>query len=154
MRNKARIGQDQDAPKTQANAAADEKKSILAHLRKEEKAELSIKEQQTLDRLKQMPFGTWFEFAINQQGDVCRRKLSWFSPVTGRCLFVNSRGSKVAEKSMDEMARDLVRGSAKLWEPQAESIIDRAWRSIKDKMKTWTQGDTSVRELAYAGGDK
>ena len=154
VRSKARIGQDQDAPKTQANAAADEKKSILAHLRKEEKAELSIKEQQTLDRLKQMPFGTWFEFVINQQGDVCRRKLSWFSPVTGRCLFVNSRGSKVAEKSMDEMARDLVRGSAKLWEPQAESIIDRAWRSIKDKMKTWTQGDTSVRELAYAGGDK
>ena len=154
VRNKARIGQDQDAPKTQANAAADQKKSMLAHLRKEEKAELSIKEQQTLDRLKQMPFGTWFEFVINQQGDVSRRKLSWFSPVTGRCLFVNSRGAKVAEKSMDEMARDLVRGNAKLWEPQAESIIDRAWRSIKEKMKTWTQGDMSVIELAYAGGDK
>ncbi len=126
----------------------------MAHLRKEEKAELTVKEQQTLDRLKQMPFGTWFEFVINQQGDIARRKLSWFSPVTGRCLFVNSRGAKVAEKSMDEMARDLVRGNAKLWEPQAESIIDRAWRSIKDKMKSWTQSDMSVSELAYAGGDK
>ena len=154
VRNKARIGQDQDAPKTQEHAAAQEKKSILAHLRKEEKAELTVKEQQTLDRLKQMPFGTWFEFVINQQGDVARRKLSWFSPVTGRCLFVNSRGAKVAEKSMDEMARDLVRGNAKLWEPQAESIIDRAWRSIKEKMKTWTQSDMSVSELAYAGSEK
>ncbi len=154
VRNKARIGQDQDAPKTQEHAAALEKKSILAHLRKEEKAELTVKEQQTLDRLKQMPFGTWFEFVINQQGDIARRKLSWFSPVTGRCLFVNSRGAKVAEKSMDEMARDLVRGNAKLWEPQAESIIDRAWRSIKDKMKSWTQSDMSASELAYAGGDK
>ena len=154
VRNKARIGQDQDAPKSLENAAADEKKSILAHLRKEEKAELTVKEQQTLDRLKQMPFGTWFEFVINQQGDVARRKLSWFSPVTGRCLFVNSRGAKVGEKSMEEMARDLVRGNAKLWEPQAESIIDRAWRSIKDKMKSWTQSDMSVSELAYAGGDK
>ncbi len=154
VRNKARIGQDQDAPKSPAHAAADEKKSILAHLRKEEKPELTIKEQQTLDRLKQMPFGTWFEFVINQQGDVARRKLSWFSPVTGRCLFVNSRGAKVADKSMDEMARDLVRGNAKLWEPQAESIIDRAWRSIKDKMKTWTQGDMSVSDLAYSGGDR
>ena len=153
VRNKARIGQDQEAPKTQEHAAEHEKKSILAHLRKEEKAELSVKEQQTLDRLKQMPFGTWFEFVINQQGDVARRKLSWFSPVTGRCLFVNSRGTKVAEKTMDEMARDLVRGNAKLWEPQAESIIDRAWRSIKEKMKTWTQSDMSVSELATAGSE-
>ncbi len=154
VRNKARIGQDQDAPKTQEHAAEHEKKSILAHLRKEEKAELSVKEQQTLDRLKQMPFGTWFEFVINQQGDVARRKLSWFSPVTGRCLFVNSRGAKVGEKTMDEMARDLVRGNAKLWEPQAESIIDRAWRSIKEKMKSWTQSDMSVSELAYAGSEQ
>lgn len=154
VRNKARIGQDQDAPKTQEQAAEHEKKSILAHLRKEEKAELSIKEQQTLDRLKQMPFGTWFEFVINQQGDVARRKLSWFSPVTGRCLFVNSRGAKVGEKTMDDMARDLVRGNAKLWEPQAESIIDRAWRSIKEKMKSWTQSDMSVSELAYAGSEQ
>ena len=154
VRSKARIGQDHDAPKTQAHAAEQEKKSILAHLRKEEKPELSVKEQQTLDRLKQMPFGTWFEFVINQQGDVARRKLSWFSPVTGRCLFVNSRGAKVAEKSLDEMARDLVRGNAKLWEPQAESVIDRAWRSIKEKMKSWTQNDMSVSELAYAGSEK
>jgi hypothetical protein len=147
VRNKARIGQDQDAPKTQENAAAQEKKSILAHLRKEEKTELTVKEQQTLDRLKQMPFGTWFEFVINQQGDVARRKLSWFSPVTGRCLFVNSRGTKVAEKTMDEMARDLVRGNAKLWEPSSEGIIDRAWRSIKDKLKNWTQSDMSLSQL-------
>ena len=154
VRSKARIGQDQDAPKTQEHAAEQEKKSILAHLRKEEKPELSVKEQQTLDRLKQMPFGTWFEFVVNQQGDVARRKLSWFSPVTGRCLFVNSRGAKVAEKSMDEMARDLVRGNAKLWEPQAESVIDRAWRSIKEKMKTWTQNDMSVSELAHVGSEK
>ena len=154
VRSKARIGQDQDAPKTQEHAAEQEKKSILAHLRKEEKPELSVKEQQTLDRLKQMPFGTWFEFVINQQGDVARRKLSWFSPVTGRCLFVNARGAKIAEKSMDEMARDLVRGNARLWEPQAENVIDRAWRSIKEKMKTWTQNDMSVSELAYAGSEK
>ena len=54
---------------------------------------------------------------------------------------------------MDDMARDLVRGNAKLWEPQAESIIDRAWRSIKEKMKSWTQSDMSVSDLAYAGSE-
>ena len=84
---------------------------------------------------------------------MARRKLSWFSPVTGRCLFVNSRGAKVGEKTMDDMARDLVRGNANLWEPQAESIIDRAWRSIKEKMKSWTQSDMSVSDLAYAGSE-
>jgi hypothetical protein len=151
VRSKARIGQDQDAPKTSESAAAQEKQSILAHLRKDEKTLLSPKETQTLERLKQMPFGTWFEFVLNQQGDVARRKLSWFSPVTGRCLFVNSRGAKVAEKSMEELARDLVRGNAKLWEPGGESVIDRAWKTIKEKLKSWTQNDMSVSERAAAG---
>ena len=33
-------------------------------------------------------------------------------------------------------------------------FIDRAWRSIKEKMKTWTQSDMSVSELAYTGSEK
>jgi hypothetical protein len=41
----------------------------------------------------------------------------------------------------------LVRGNAKLWEPSSEGIIDRAWRSIKDKLKNWTQSDMSLSQL-------
>ncbi len=129
-----------------------EKQSILAHLRKDEKLQLTPKEQQTLERLKQLPFGTWFEFAVNQQGDIARRKLSWFSPVTSRCLFVNARGAKVEERSMEQLARDLVRGNVKVWEPQKESMIDRAWRSIKDTLKGWSGSNKSLDELLQTGG--
>jgi Protein of unknown function (DUF1631) len=153
VRNKSRLGQDQDGDKSEAGVAPKdrEKQSILAHLKKEEKIPLTPKEQQTLERLKQLPFGTWFEFVINQQGDKSKRKLSWYSTVTGRCLFVNSRGAKVAEKSLEELARDLVRGNAHVWEPSKESLIDRAWRNIKETLKNWTQGDLSVTELAAEG---
>ncbi len=142
VRNKTRLGEEQDGPKTAAAGQAAEKQSILAHLRgRDERIPLSAKEQQTLERLKQMPFGTWFEFTLNQQGEKARRKLSWFSPVTGRCLFVNSRGAKVAEKSLEELARDVVRGNAHVWEAQDENLIDRAWRTIKDKLKSWAGGE-------------
>jgi hypothetical protein len=128
-----------------------EKQSILAHLRKEDKLQLSVKEQQTLERLKQLPFGTWFEFVTNQQGEVARRKLSWFSPVTSRCLFVNARGMKVEERSMEQLARDLVRGNCKVWEPQNESMIDRAWKSIKNTLKGWSGSNKSLDELLQSG---
>lgn len=150
VRSKARLGQEQEGPKSAEGAAQLAKQSILAHLRKEEKLLLNPKEAQMLERLKQMPFGTWFEFILNQQGDVSRRKLSWFSPVTGRCLFLNSRGIKVAEKSLDELARDLIRGNAKLWEPTKESAIDRAWRGIKEKLKQWANSDKSLEEMMLA----
>ncbi|MGO4611776.1 DUF1631 family protein, partial [Variovorax sp. 2RAF20] len=35
-------------------------------------------EQARYDQLRALPFGTWFEFVTNQQGDVVRRRLSWF----------------------------------------------------------------------------
>jgi hypothetical protein len=151
VRSKARLGQDQDAEQKSESPASPkehEKQTILSHLRKDEKIALNPKELQTLERIKQLPFGTWFEFITNQQGDRAKRKLSWYSTVTGRCLFVNTRGVKAAEKTLEELARDLVRGSVLLWEPSQESMIDRAWRSIKEKLKNWTQGDRSVGELA------
>lgn len=91
---------------------------------------LSPDEQRVLERLRTIPYGTWFEFTINQQGDKARRKLSWFSTLTGRCLFVNQRGVRVEERTLDALAREVVRGTARVVEAQKESLIDRAWNAI------------------------
>ena len=40
---------------------------------------LDAREQACFEQLKQVPFGSWFEFTTNQQGDKVRRKLCWFS---------------------------------------------------------------------------
>src|SRR5207342_3933428 len=73
--------------------------------RKAKKSSLNADEQARLEQLKHVPFGTWFEFITNQQGDKSRQRLSWFSTLTGNALFVNHRGQKVGEHTLDQMAK-------------------------------------------------
>lgn len=100
-----------------------------------EKLELNDNEKTTLAKLRLTPFGTWFEFVQNQQGDVVRHKLSWFSPVTSRCLFVNHKGVKVEERSLYQLARDMVRGNARIYQPQKKPLFDRAMGKILDRLR-------------------
>ncbi len=97
-------------------------------------AKLSSPEINMLERLKRLPFGTWFEF-MQADGTVSKRKLSWFSTITGNALFVNQRGVKTDETSIEEVARGLVSGRVKVVEKQKETLIDRAWRSIMNTLR-------------------
>lgn len=96
---------------------------------------LTPEEAQVLERIRTLPFGTWFEFTTNQQGATVRRKLAWFSTLTGRCLFVNQRGARTDEKTLEQLARDIVRKQAKVWQEQSDSLIDRAWKAILGSLK-------------------
>ena len=99
---------------------------------------LNAEEQTLLARLKTLPFGTWFEVVQAGQKDRVRRKLSWFSTLTGRCLFVNQRGARCHESSLEQLARDLHEGHARLFEEPSENLIDRAWNAIVRKLKSFT----------------
>jgi hypothetical protein len=99
---------------------------------------LNDEEGITLERLKTLPFGTWFEFVINQQGDLVRRKLSWFSTLTGRCLFVNQRGARADERTLEQLARDVTRGQIRVAGAERESVIDRAWNAIKNTLRQFS----------------
>jgi hypothetical protein len=129
------------------------RETILGGLRKTEKLELNAREQTMLERIRQIPFGTWFDFTINQQGDVQRRKLSWYSPVTSRCLFVTARGARCEERTMEQLARDLVRGNVRLHEEVQEGVVDRTWKKIVGKLRDWTQSRT-LSESASAFKDE
>jgi hypothetical protein len=107
---------------------------------KREERPPNAEEQAMIERIKTLPFGTWVEFVVNQQGDLARRRLSWFSPLTGRCLFVNQRGQKVDERSLVSFARELVRGNARVIEQQSETLIDRAWRHVLDALRSFVGG--------------
>lgn len=87
-------------------------------------------EQAAVQTLKKVPFGTWFEFTVNQQGDKSMRKLCWLSPVTGRCLFVNARGGRAQERHVRDVAWEIVHGSCRQVEAMRENLVDRAWKSI------------------------
>jgi hypothetical protein len=86
-------------------------------------------EQACYEHLRTLPFGTWFEFVHNQQGDVRRQRLSWYSPVTDNALFVNSRGQKVGEHSLDSLARLMAQDQARIVTEDKGRLIDRAWHA-------------------------
>jgi hypothetical protein len=85
-----------------------------------------------------VPFGSWFEFVTNQQGDRIRRRLSWFSPMTGHVLFVNHRGQKIGDYTLDALARLMVRGEVRRVEEEKESMIDRAWNSVMAALRSFS----------------
>jgi len=105
---------------------------------------LTPAEADMLARLLATPFGTWFEFVTNQQGATVRRKLAWFSTVTGRCLFVNQRGMRGEDRTLDQLARDMVRGQVRVAVPQPTSLIDRAWKTIMDVLRPSAAGSTAT----------
>ncbi len=97
--------------------------------------QLDPAEQKTLDELKTLRPGAWFEFITNQQGDRVRKKMAWFSKLTGNCMFVNQRGTRIGESTLEELARDMVRGQVLLVETGPETFVDRAWNSIVASLK-------------------
>jgi hypothetical protein len=128
LKSKQRFGDDTTAV---PDAAKAEKRRTLDP----ESAEAKM-----IERLKTLPFGSWFEFKTNQQGDKIRRKLAWFSTVTGRCLFVNQRGVRTDEKSLEQLARDVIIGQASIVEEEKETLVDRAWKAIVSSLKNMVGG--------------
>ncbi|MEI2456612.1 MULTISPECIES: DUF1631 family protein [Lysobacter] len=92
-------------------------------------------EQDCWERIRTLPFGTWFEFVQNQQGDVVRRRLSWFSTVTDNALFVNQRGQRVGEQSLDSLARMMARDQARVVAAERSGLVERAWHAALDLLR-------------------
>ncbi|MBJ7575956.1 DUF1631 family protein [Luteimonas sp. MC1828] len=99
-------------------------------------------EQARYEQLRVIPFGTFIEFVTNQQGDVIRRRLSWFSPVTDNALFVNQRGQRVGEHSLDALARMIVAGQAHIVTAERGRLVDRAWQAAMRTLRSFAgRGD-------------
>ena len=79
--------------------------------------------------------GAWFEFKLDD-GDFERAKLSWISPFTSNFLFVNRRGLKVAERSIQAIAQEMCDGRAVLLE-QAP-LFDRALDAVVGRLRSTT----------------
>ena len=107
-------------------------------------------EQAHYDRLRVMPYGTWIEFTSNQQGDVVRRRLSWYSPVTDKALFVNQRGQRVGEQTLDSLARLLACGQARVVIAERGRLIDRAWQATLNALRSFAGRRDAIRKEKQA----
>ena len=125
LASKARLGDDAHAGEKPIQAAAKRKEAL----------QLNEAEKNTLEQLKQLPFGTWFDFVTNQQGDRIRKKMAWYSKLTGRCMFVNQRGARTDDTTLEELARDMARGQVFITQVDQDTFVDRAWGTIVSSLK-------------------
>ncbi len=95
------------------------------------------REQSCYEHLRTLPFGTWMEFSLNQQGDVVRRRIAWFSTVTDRMLFVNQRGQRVDEQSLDQVARLMAQDQVKVVTADRGRLVDRAWQATISALRNF-----------------
>jgi hypothetical protein len=95
---------------------------------------LGLREARIHNRLRQMPFGSWFEFTDPMTGETTQRKLAWFSPVSGNSLFVNRRGQRSDVMNLQELARAIANGRVRELPQQEENLLDRAWHALTNSL--------------------
>ncbi len=90
---------------------------------------LTPAQRDTIAKLKDIPFGTWFEFI--EESKVPRRvKLSWRSTITEKFMFVDQMGVKIAVISMRELADCVINGKARVIAEEKKPFVDRALHAI------------------------
>ncbi|HTV84515.1 MAG TPA: DUF1631 domain-containing protein [Dyella sp.] len=96
-----------------------------------EAAAIAPEVREELERVNALKPGIWLEFNT-QDEHFERAKLSWISPMSGRYLFVNRRGLKVADYSPYELAVVMADGRARILASNA--LFDRAMDAIVDRL--------------------
>jgi len=89
------------------------------------KQELTREEQNMVENLKMIEFGTWFEFAGGK-----RLKVAWYNSKTLHYMLVDQMGKKVAMKSGLELARSMLAGKARVIAGSSKPFFERALENI------------------------
>jgi hypothetical protein len=103
--------------------------------------DLSEPERQMVERLRRMRFGTWFEFTGDSGTPVRRIKLSWMSPLTATCMFVDRSGMQAEIKSLRDLAQEILAGRARVIPRPKHPFIDRALVSIRKMLQGSDAGE-------------
>jgi hypothetical protein len=88
-------------------------------------ADAEIIEDEHYATAQSLVVGQWLEWQGEDSGWV-RGKLSWRSEVTSNCIFVNRKGMKIAEMTVNGVAILFREGKARLLEDIERPLMDRA----------------------------
>ncbi|WP_109123722.1 DUF1631 family protein [Dyella sp. C11] len=97
-------------------------------------------ERRIRQRLRQLPFGSWFEFIDPSNGRITQRKLAWYSPVSGNSLFVTRRGLRGQEMTLEQLAHEMACGRVREMPQIKENLLDRAWHALTSQLRQLTSG--------------
>ncbi len=131
-----------DAPATPPAKAEPPPPPAVAHQRTPAEQEpagggeesLDSSAREMLDRLQNLKFGTWFEFT--GEGAAPRRvKLSWLSPLTSTCMFVDRSGVQAEVKSLTQVAKMLAGHQARIIPQPRHHFVERAMLAIRNTLQ-------------------
>ncbi len=96
-----------------------------------------------LERAEALNVGQWISFT-NEKDELSRVKLSWKSPMTSVCVFVNKKGVKAKETTILDLASEFRRGAAVVLENPSVPVMDRALSAM---MKTFNKSEMEDQGL-------
>ena len=99
------------------------------------KPAISREEQRLIEEFRNLPFGTWVEFAASGDSPPRRLKLSWFSPLTGTCMFVDNFGRKAETKPIRTVTAEIMAKRAKIIRQATQPFFERALQSIQEMLR-------------------
>lgn len=106
--------------------------------------EISEQQKEVIKRLRKMKFGTWFEFSSDTGGASRRIKLSWLSPLTSTCMFVDRSGMQAEIKTLQELAHEILSGRAKVIPRPKHPFIERTLVSIRKMLRSEDSSPTET----------
>lgn len=92
-------------------------------------------ERAMMSKIREVKFGTWFEIADRKPGTIKRVRLSWLSPLTSTCMFVDRAGIQTVIKPLRLLAQELIDGRTKLIEESSDPFVERTLHAIKRMLK-------------------
>ncbi len=107
-----------------------QKRTAVSSTKTKSKSEpISDQEQKIISMLKSVKFGTWFELEDDNH-KLHQLKLSWYSPVTQKYMFVNKSGIQALVTPIEKLAKQMYSGRAKILKYPSVPFVDRALESV------------------------
>ena len=140
-----------DEATSAANAAAErlaqipkkrvQGEAVTSHAN-QEGAPLPAEVREIVQRLKSLKFGTWFELEDDNH-QMHQLKLSWFSPVTQKYMFVNKSGVQALVTPIEKLALQMHNNRAKILRYPSVPFVDRALDSVLGMLQRTFGSQTS-----------
>jgi hypothetical protein len=108
-----------------------------------------------MERLRKIQFGTWFEVTSPSGKEVQRVKLSWLSPLTASCMFVDRAGVQTAIKPLRALAQEIIAGKSKILEDSNDPFVERTLHAIRRMLqRSMKTTDKVVDDITDDARDK
>jgi hypothetical protein len=115
-------------PEEPAKTAAEKPAEAPAEKSEEE---IPDDEADMMEKLRKIQFGTWFEIVDGRGGEPRKVKLSWLSPLTASCMFVDRAGVQTAIKPLRTLAQEILSGESRILEESGDPFVERTLHAIR-----------------------